>query len=97
MNRAKFVEREVVKKYEKMLHPPLTYLGDAFQYRTADGKFNVSYTFAYWAHLESVEANDTSERPKSPSRPSGNAVCENSPFEDAGSWRSARPRGYIRQ
>ena len=23
-----------------MLHPPLTYLGDAFQYRTADGKFN---------------------------------------------------------
>ncbi|KAJ9424436.1 heme peroxidase-domain-containing protein [Fusarium oxysporum] len=27
-------------KYDKMLHPPLTYLGDAFQYRTADGKFN---------------------------------------------------------
>ena len=23
-----------------MLHPPLTYLGDAFQYRQADGKFN---------------------------------------------------------
>lgn len=23
-----------------MLHPPLTYLGDAFKYRTADGKFN---------------------------------------------------------
>lgn len=23
-----------------MLHPPLTYLGDAFQYRTPDGKFN---------------------------------------------------------
>ena len=23
-----------------MLHPPLTYLGDAFQYRTADRKFN---------------------------------------------------------
>ena len=23
-----------------MLHPPLTYLGDAFQYRSADGKFN---------------------------------------------------------
>ena len=23
-----------------MLHPPLTYLGDAFQYRTVDGKFN---------------------------------------------------------
>lgn len=23
-----------------MLHPPLTYLGDAFQYRAADGKFN---------------------------------------------------------
>lgn len=29
-----------MEKYNKMLHPPLTYLGDAFQYRTADGKFN---------------------------------------------------------
>ena len=27
-------------KYEKMLHPPLTYLGDAFQYRASDGRFN---------------------------------------------------------
>lgn len=27
-------------KYDKMLHPPLTYLGDAFQYRAPDGKFN---------------------------------------------------------
>ena len=26
--------------YNKMLHPPLTYLGDAFQYRAPDGKFN---------------------------------------------------------
>lgn len=41
-NRAAFIETGVVDKYEKMLHPPLTYLGDAFQYRTADGKFNVS-------------------------------------------------------
>ena len=31
---------QVTAKYNKMLHPPLTYLGDAFQYRTADGKFN---------------------------------------------------------
>ena len=30
----------MTEKYNKMLHPPLTYLGDAFQYRTADGKFN---------------------------------------------------------
>jgi hypothetical protein len=38
--RAAFVESQVKSKFEKMLHPPLTYLGDAFQYRTADGKFN---------------------------------------------------------
>lgn len=38
--RAKLVEGQVMQKYEKMLHPPLTYLGDAFQYRQADGKFN---------------------------------------------------------
>ena len=38
--RAKLIEGEVMNKYEKMLHPPLTYLGDAFQYRAADGKFN---------------------------------------------------------
>lgn len=38
--RAAFVESQVKSKFEKMLHPPLTYLGDAFQYRAADGKFN---------------------------------------------------------
>lgn len=38
--RAAFIESQVKSKFEKMLHPPLTYLGDAFQYRTADGKFN---------------------------------------------------------
>lgn len=29
-----------MSKYDKMLHPPLTYLGDAFKYRQADGKYN---------------------------------------------------------
>ena len=38
--RAKFIESQVGVKYEKMLHPPITYLGDAFQYRAPDGKFN---------------------------------------------------------
>lgn len=38
--RAAFVESQVKSKFERMLHPPLTYLGDAFQYRTVDGKFN---------------------------------------------------------
>ncbi|KAJ4243864.1 hypothetical protein NW762_014745 [Fusarium torreyae] len=38
--RGKFIEKEVKAKYERMLHPPVTYLGDAFKYRTADGKFN---------------------------------------------------------
>lgn len=39
-NRSKVIEAQVTTKFEKMLHPPLTYLGDAFQYRAADGKFN---------------------------------------------------------
>ena len=34
------IDSQVKAKYDKILHPPLTYLGDAFQYRTADGKFN---------------------------------------------------------
>ena len=38
--RSKIIEGQVTAKYEKMLHPPLTYLGDAFQYRAPDGKFN---------------------------------------------------------
>lgn len=38
--RAKFIESQVKTKYDRMLHPPLTYLGDAFKYRAADGKFN---------------------------------------------------------
>ncbi|KAK0725844.1 heme peroxidase-domain-containing protein [Lasiosphaeris hirsuta] len=38
--REKFIESQVKNKYERMLHPPLTYLGGAFKYRTADGKFN---------------------------------------------------------
>lgn len=38
--RAAFMDSQVKSKFDRMLHPPLTYLGDAFQYRTADGKFN---------------------------------------------------------
>uniref|UniRef100_A0A0D2YHS7 Psi-producing oxygenase A n=1 Tax=Fusarium oxysporum (strain Fo5176) TaxID=660025 RepID=A0A0D2YHS7_FUSOF len=38
--RNNLINSQVKDKYDKMLHPPLTYLGDAFQYRTADGKFN---------------------------------------------------------
>ncbi|KAM0425375.1 hypothetical protein ACHAPT_009432 [Fusarium lateritium] len=38
--RGKLIEGQVKTKYERMLHPPLTYLGSAFKYRTADGKFN---------------------------------------------------------
>jgi hypothetical protein len=34
------IESQVKSKYDKMLHPPLTYLGDAFQYRSANGQFN---------------------------------------------------------
>ncbi|KAF4339201.1 linoleate diol synthase [Fusarium beomiforme] len=40
VQRQKLINDQVKDKYDKMLHPPLTYLGDAFQYRTADGKFN---------------------------------------------------------
>ncbi len=39
-DRAAFIEEQVRAKYERMLHPPLTYIGDAFKYRTASGKFN---------------------------------------------------------
>ncbi|KAL0465912.1 hypothetical protein QR685DRAFT_548000 [Neurospora intermedia] len=38
--RADIIEKQVKIKYDRMLHPPLSYLGDAFKYRTADGKFN---------------------------------------------------------
>lgn len=38
--RNKYIEKQVKTKYERMLHPPLSYLGGAFKYRTADGKFN---------------------------------------------------------
>ncbi|KAL9094108.1 MAG: hypothetical protein Q9165_003523 [Trypethelium subeluteriae] len=38
--RQQIIDSQVKSKYDRMLHPPLTYLGDAFQYRTADGKFN---------------------------------------------------------
>ncbi|KAK5110343.1 hypothetical protein LTR62_006051 [Meristemomyces frigidus] len=35
-----FIDLGVKAKYDQMLHPPLTYLGDAFRYRAVDGKFN---------------------------------------------------------
>jgi heme peroxidase len=40
IQRTAFIQRQVKAKYERMLHPPVTYLGDAFKYRTVDGKFN---------------------------------------------------------
>ncbi|KAK5080999.1 hypothetical protein LTR05_008316 [Lithohypha guttulata] len=39
-SRKSMVDQRVKGLYNKMLHPPLTYLGDAFQYRQADGKYN---------------------------------------------------------
>ena len=38
--RSQIIQAQVEARYDKMLHPPLTYLGDAFQYRAPDGKFN---------------------------------------------------------
>ncbi len=38
--RQRLIDGQVKKKYDAMLHPPMTYLGDAFQYRTADGSYN---------------------------------------------------------
>lgn len=38
--RSQIIQAQVQSRYDKMLHPPLTYLGDAFQYRAPDGKFN---------------------------------------------------------
>ena len=39
-NRAGVIQSQVQAKFDAMLHPPVTYLGDAFQYRAPDGKFN---------------------------------------------------------
>ena len=50
-NRAAFIQSQVIAKYNRMLHPPLTYLGDAFQYRQSDGKFNVSHILLPRRHL----------------------------------------------
>jgi hypothetical protein len=36
-------EKNVRKLWAPMLHPPLSYRGEEFQYRTADGSNNVSY------------------------------------------------------
>jgi hypothetical protein len=38
--RQTIIKSQALDKYNRMLHPPLTYLGDAFQYRSADGKFH---------------------------------------------------------
>lgn len=35
-----FLEGQVKDKFERMLHPPVSYMGDAFQYRQADGRYN---------------------------------------------------------
>ncbi|KAF4993452.1 hypothetical protein FGRMN_6458 [Fusarium graminum] len=40
VGKAEFIERKVKAKYERILHPLITYLGDAFKYRSTDGKFN---------------------------------------------------------
>lgn len=49
-NRAAFIQSQVIAKYNRMLHPPLTFLGDAFQYLQSDGKFNVSHITCHKQH-----------------------------------------------
>ena len=38
--RATLIESRAKSKFERMLHPPVIYFGNAFQYRAIDGKFN---------------------------------------------------------
>lgn len=49
-NRAAFIQSQVIAEYNRMLHPPLTYLDDAFQYRQSDGEFNVRHITCHKKH-----------------------------------------------
>ena len=40
--RAKLSDTIIDGLWDSLQHPPLSYLGDKFQYRTADGSYNVS-------------------------------------------------------
>ena len=46
-NKARLTTWMVDDLWSKLKHPPLSYLGDKFQYRTPDGSYNVGA----WAHL----------------------------------------------
>lgn len=41
-NRAKLTDTIIDGLWDSLQHPPLSYLGDKFQYRTPDGSYNVS-------------------------------------------------------
>ena len=94
-NRAAFIQSQVIAKYNRMLHPPLTYLGDAFQYRQSDGKFNVSHTFLprrCLGRAYRLTQCNTPERSVPTLGSSWGTIREDSPVKDAytrgatGSW-----------
>lgn len=65
--------------WKSLQHPPLSYLGNKYQYRTPDGSFNVSWE---WHHVYGIELANT-HGPIEPS-PTGSGqgwkpLCENCP------------------
>src|SRR5436305_6926232 len=40
----------VIRLWKPMLHPPLSYLGDKFQYRQPDGSYNVGWRYGRNEH-----------------------------------------------
>ena len=42
-NRKKLTSTIIDTLWDSLQHPPLSYVGDKFQYRQADGSYNVCY------------------------------------------------------
>jgi hypothetical protein len=46
-NRVKLTDTLIDALWNSLQHPPLSYMGDKFQYRSADGSYNVCTIFLF--------------------------------------------------
>lgn len=77
--------------WSSLQHPPLTYMGDKFQYRTPDGSYNVSST----ALTKEPSANHHAEPHEPGPRKGREPLCPQRAEAEVAARRASRPGSAV--
>lgn len=81
--------------WKSLQHPPLSYFGNKYQYRTADGSYNVSWKWHHFYGIVIANRHALIESSPTGSGQGWKPLCENCPQDQAPTRCSSRPWSFI--